>query len=136
VSQFKLEIVTPERVFYSDEVDAVSMTTLTGRIQILAHHISYATGIVPSSIKIRQKDTVKFAAVGGGFVEVTKNKVVILADSAEWPEEIDKNRAEEALQRAKERLNIKSNKSDIDKKRAQIALMRALSRIKVSDIKK
>ena len=136
MSQFKLEIVTPERVFYSDEVDAVSMTTLTGRIQILAHHISYATGIVPSSVKIRQKDTVKYAAVGGGFVEVTKNKVVILADSAEWPEEIDKNRAEEALQRAKERLGLKSNKSDIDKKRAQIALMRALSRIKVRDIKK
>jgi F-type H+-transporting ATPase subunit epsilon len=134
VSQFKLEIVTPERVFYSDEVDAVSMTTLTGRIQILAHHISYATGIVPSSIKIRQKDTVKFAAVGGGFVEVTKNKVVILADSAEWPEEIDKNRAEEALKRAKERLSQKSN--EIDKKRAQIALMRAISRIKAGEIKK
>ena len=134
MSQFKLEIVTPERVFYSDEVDAVSMTTLTGRIQILAHHISYATGIVPSSIKIRQKDTVKYAAVGGGFVEVTKNKVVILADSAEWPEEIDKNRAEEALKRAKERLNEKSK--EIDKKRAQVALMRAISRIKVSEIKK
>ena len=134
MSQFKIEIVTPERVFYSEEVDAVSMTTLTGRIQILAHHISYATGIVPSFVKIRQKDTVKYAAVGGGFVEVTKNKVVILADSAEWPEEIDKNRAEEALTRAKERLHQKSN--EIDKKRAQIALMRAISRIKVSDIKK
>lgn len=134
MSQFILEVVTPERVLYSGEADAVSMTTLSGRIQILAHHITYASGLVPSTVKIRLKDNVKYAAVGGGFVEVTKNKVVILADSAEWANEIDKNRAEEALRRAKERLQLKAE--GLDKFRAQAALMRALSRIKASEVSK
>lgn len=137
MSQFSIEIITPERQFFSGEIDSISVTTLSGRIQILAHHIAYATGIVPCMIKIRQKDTILYAAVTGGFLEVTNNKATILADDAEWPEDVDVNRAQEALSRAKERLNAKGAKSDnLDKKRAQMALMRSLARIKVSELKK
>ena len=134
MSQFNVEIITPERHFFSGEIDAISMTTLSGRIQILAHHIPYATGIMPSVIKIKQKDTVKYATVSGGFIEFTNNKATILADSAEWPEDIDTNRAEEAYKRAKARLADKDQ--NLDKKRAQMALMRALARVKISEFKK
>lgn len=134
MSQFSIEIITPEKHFFSGEVDAISLTTLSGRIQILAHHIPYATGITPSVIKIKMKDDVKYATITGGFLEFTNNKATILADSAEWPEDIDVNRAEEALKRAKERL---ANKNDnVDKARAQLALARALARVKISDIRK
>lgn len=135
MSQFKLEIITPERHFFDGEIDAISVTTLSGRIQILAHHIPYATGIMPCVIKIRNRDDVKYATITGGFIEFTNNKATILADSAEWPEDIDVNRAQEAYNRAKERLSSKKDEN-LDKKRAQMALMRSLSRLKVSELKK
>ena len=53
MSQFNIEIVTPEQQFFSGEIDALSVTTLSGRIQILAHHINYATGIMPCVMKIK-----------------------------------------------------------------------------------
>lgn len=134
MSQFNIEIITPERNFFSSEIEAISLTTLTGRIQILAHHIAYATGIMPCMIKIRENGTVKYATITGGFLEFTSNKATILADGAEWPEEIDVNRAEEALKRAKEKLRTKDD--NLDKKRAQMALMRSLARIKVGELKK
>jgi len=135
MSQFNIEIITPERSFFTDEIDAISITTLSGRIQILAHHIPYATGILPGVIKIRQNDKVKYATIAGGFLEFSSNKVTILADSAEWPEEVDIKRAEDALNRAKQRLSAKKDES-LDKKRAQMALMRALARSKISEFKK
>lgn len=134
MSQFNVEIITPERHFFSGEIDAISVTTLSGRIQILAHHIPYASGIMPAVIKIRQKDTALYATIAGGFLEFTNNKVTILADSAEWPEDVDEKRAQEAFDRAKERLAAKAD--NLDKKRAQMALMRALARVKVSELKK
>lgn len=134
MSQFNLEIITPERSFFSGEVDSITLTTLSGRIQILAHHISYATGVMPSVVKIKVKDEYKYATVTGGFLEFSNNKAIILADGAEWPEEIDEKRAEEALNRAKDRLHTKAN--GLDKKRAQMALLRATARIKVSELRK
>lgn len=131
MSQFSIEIVTPERKFYSGEIDAISLTTLSGRIQILAHHMNYATGILPSVLKIKAKDDVKVAAISGGFIEFTNNKATIMADSVEWPEDIDKKRAESSEQRAKERLEKKE--SVLDKNRAQISLMRAMARIKATE---
>jgi len=131
MSQFNIEIVTPESKFFSGEIDAISLTTLSGRVQLLAHHINYATGIVPSVMKIRTKETIKYAAITGGFMEFTNNKATIMADSVEWPEDIDIKRAEAARDRAKERLQTKAE--SLDKKRAQMSLMRALARIKSVD---
>jgi F-type H+-transporting ATPase subunit epsilon len=135
MSQYNIEIITPEREFFSGEIEAVSVTTLSGRIQLLAHHMSYASGLMPSILKIRQNGSVKYATVSGGFIEFTNNKATILADSAEWPEDIDTARATAALDRAKERLKDKQHHG-LDKKRAQMALMRALTRVKISEYKK
>lgn len=134
MSHYNIDIVTPERQFFSGEIEAISVTTLSGRIQLLAHHINYATGLMPSVLKIKQNGAVKYAAVAGGFLEFTNNRATILADSAEWSDEIDTKRAEASLERAKERLRTKED--NLDKKRAQMALMRALARIKASEIKK
>ena len=134
MSQFSIEIITPERNFFSGEIESISLTTLTGRIQILAHHIAYATGIMPCVIKIKQKGTIKYATITGGFLEVTDNKAIILADGAEWPQEIDVNRAEEAMKRAKEKLRTKDD--NLDKRRAQLSLMRSLARIKIGELTK
>lgn len=131
MNQYKLQIMTPEREFFDDEVESVIMTTLSGKIQILANHIPYVNGIMPSVIKFKHKGETKYASVSGGFVQFSKNKAIILVDSAEWPEEVDRNRAESALERAKARLAAKEQK--LDKKRAQMAIMRALARIKLTD---
>ena len=134
MSQFYIEIITPERQFFSGEIESISLTVLSGRIQILAHHIAYASGILPCMIKIKENGTIKYATITGGFLEFTNNKATILADGAEWPEEIDVNRAEESLSRAKEKLRTKDD--NLDKKRAQMSLMRSLARIKVGELKK
>lgn len=133
MEQFALEIVTPERKFFSGMIESITVKTLSGNIQILSRHIPVAAGLLPCVIKIKQDDFAKFAVISGGFLEFDNNKAMILADSAEWPEEIDINRAEEALERAKKRLEASGD--NIDKKRAKMAIMRAVERLKAGEIK-
>lgn len=133
MEQFALEIVTPERSFFRGRVESITVKTLSGNMQILGKHIPIAAGLLPGVIKIKQDGYSKFAVISGGFFEFVDNKAVLLADSAEWPEEIDVERAEEALDRAKKRLE--ASEDNIDKKRAKMAIMRAVERIKASEIK-
>lgn len=133
MATYKLEIVTPERKFFNGVVEAISIETLSGRIQILANHTPYASGLLPSVIKINQADGNKFAVVTGGFIQFMNNEAMILADSAEWPEEVDTDRAKEAYERAKQRIDAKDDK--VDKKRAKLALLRAAARLKASEVK-
>jgi F-type H+-transporting ATPase subunit epsilon len=133
MANFKLEIVTPERKFFEGLVESISLDALSGRIQILANHIPYASGLLPSVIKIKQADGNKYAVITGGFIQFMNNEAMILADSAEWPEEVDHERAEEAYERAKERLEAKGDK--VDKQRAKLAFLRATARLKVSEVK-
>lgn len=134
MANFKLEIVTPERKFFEGQVEAISIDTLSGRIQILANHTSYASGLLPSVIKITKADGNKFAVVTGGFIQFMNNEAMVLADSAEWPEEVDAERAKEAYDRAKQRVDAKGEK--VDKQRAKMALLRATARLKASEVKR
>lgn len=134
MDNFQLEVITPERRFFKDEVESVTVRTLSGKIQILKNHMSFAAGLLPDVIKIKQRDGSKYAVISGGFFKFDDNKALILADSAEWPEEIDLHRAEEALDRARARLEAKEG--NIDKKRAKMALMRATERLKAAQIKR
>jgi F-type H+-transporting ATPase subunit epsilon len=133
MANFKLEIVTPERRFFEGQVEAISIDTLSGRIQILANHTAYASGLLPSVVKIKQADGNRFAVITGGFIQFMNNEATVLADSAEWPEEVDAHRAQEAYDRAKQRVDAKGDK--LDKNRAKMALLRASARLKASDIK-
>lgn len=102
---FQVEIITPDRVFYTGEGDMIEFTTASGEIGVYKKHIPLTTVLAPGIVKIHKtgEDDV-IAAVHSGFAEILPDKVTLLAEIAEWPNEIDKNRAEAARQRAEERL--------------------------------
>ena len=98
----KFEIVTPERVVLKEQVIQVTVPTKQGEITVLPSHIPLVAGLMPGVIEIKKSDnSLEIMSVSGGFIEVSKNKVVILADTAERAEEIDMAKAEEARERAK-----------------------------------
>ncbi|NHN33822.1 F0F1 ATP synthase subunit epsilon [Paenibacillus agricola] len=130
MSTFLLEIVTPERKVYAEQVDMISVKGTEGELGILPNHIPLVTALKVAPVIIKQSGKQHYLAVNGGFLEVRKDKVVILAESAELPEQIDVIRANEAKTRAEQRLNSKQDA--IDFKRAELALQRAMNRINVS----
>ncbi len=126
--RFKLRIITPERVFYEGDVLMVELTTTEGEIGILKRHIPLTAVVAPGVLYIKEsEEEYKAAALISGFVEVLPQEVTILAETAEWPAEIDLNRAEEARIRAERRLVEKSLETDLN--RATLALKRATARI-------
>ena len=130
--QFKLKIVTQTREFYAGDVLKVEFTTTEGRIGILPGHIPMTSIISPGSLVSTESNNVKkVATLMAGFSQVTQTEVVILAETCEWPDEIDEKRVEAARDRAQKRISEKSG--DIDTLRAEIALKRALVRIDVKN---
>ncbi len=128
---FRLCVIAPERTFYEDDVEMVELNTTEGEIGILPEHIPLTTIIAPGILRIMVGDDVKEASLCNGFMEVQKTKVTILAESCEWPEEIDIKRANEAKARAERR--IKSGDSEINLMRAELALQRSLTRIELAN---
>jgi F-type H+-transporting ATPase subunit epsilon len=108
----KFEIVTPERVILKREVFQITVPTTTGEITILPDHIPLVSVLQPGVIEVKRTDNVsEIISVSGGFIEVMKDKVVILADTAERAEELDEERIKTAKQRAEE---LKQNAKAID----------------------
>ncbi|KNF09713.1 ATP synthase epsilon chain AtpC [Gottschalkia purinilytica] len=134
MSQFTLEIVTPDRKFFEEEVTMVVARGVEGDIAILKNHIPIVTPLDIGIVKIKNGNEEKKAAIAGGYMEVTKEKTTIVTDSAEWPEEIDVERAKRAKERAENRLN--KDKSEIDVARAELALKKALNRIGIAEYSK
>lgn len=126
---FTLKVITPERIFFEDEVEMVEFNTTEGEIGIYKNHVPTTVIIKPGILTITQAEEQKIAALHAGFVEILQDKVTILAEVVEWPDEIDENRAQEAKERAQKRLDEKDEVLDID--RAQVALQRAITRISV-----
>ncbi len=129
--KFHLEVISPERVFYENDVEMVELTTTEGEIGIYADHIPLTTILAPGIMTITEAGgEFREAAVLEGFMEITQDKVTILAQSCEWPEEIDINRANEAKARAERRL--KSTDQNINMSRAELALRKSLIRLEVA----
>ena len=126
---FQIEVISPERVFYQGKADMIELTTSEGEIGILAGHIPLTTIVVPGTLRIMNGAETKEAALHEGFMEILEEKVIILAESCEWPDEIDINRANEAKIRAERRL--KSGDSSVNMARAELALKKALLRIEL-----
>lgn len=124
---FVLKIITPDRVFYEEEVSMVEFNTVEGEVGIYKDHIPMTMIVAPGILTITRGDEVKEAALHAGFSEVLPDKVTILAEIIEWPEEIDVTRAEEAKSRAEER--IREHAAGTDMKRAEMSLKRAVARI-------
>ncbi|WP_099467283.1 ATP synthase F1 subunit epsilon [Konateibacter massiliensis] len=129
---FQLKILSPDRIFYEGDAVMIELKTTEGEIGVYKGHSPLTVILVPGIIKITEKGgEVKRAALYSGFAEILKEEVTILAEVAEWPEEIDINRAKEAKIRAERALN--SEDSDVDTLRAEMALRRALTRIELGD---
>ncbi len=126
---FQLEIITPDRVFYQGEASMVEFTSVDGEMGVYKRHIPLTTVLAPGIVTITEANGKKEAAVHAGFAQILGEKVTFLAEIAEWPEEIDINRAQAARARAEER--IRSHGADIDVARAEIALKKALVRLDV-----
>ena len=131
---FHLEIVTAERVVFSDEVDQVNAPTKDGRVGILPRHAPLLTVLDVGELDIITGNVRTPFAISGGFMEVLSNRVTILADTAERADEIDEARAEEARRHAEER--IAQRRSDQEMAIAEAELRRALIRLKVAQLKK
>ena len=127
---FKVEIITPDRIFYEGEAEFLEFTTAAGDIGVYAKHIPMTTVLAPGAVIIHNGDEETVAAVHSGFAEILGDKVTLLAEIAEWPGEIDVARAEAAKVRAEEHIANRTAETDI--KRAEFALRKALIRIDVA----
>jgi F-type H+-transporting ATPase subunit epsilon len=116
-------------MFYDGDVDMVEFNTTEGEIGVLPGHIPLTVIVKPGILVISEKDGEKEAALHAGFAEILPEGVTILAEIIEWPDEIDEQRAEAAMNRAKEHLASKTPETDIA--RAETALLRAMARIQV-----
>ena len=125
----KLKVITPEKQFYEGEVAMVELTTTEGQIGIYPNHIPLTAVVAPGLLKIHEKGEVKKTSLMAGFITIMPDLVTIMAEVAEWPEEIDFKRAEEARTRAERRLS--SNDAYLDVLRAEMALKRALVRLEL-----
>lgn len=129
-----LKIVTPEREFFSGEVDRVIVRGVEGDLAVLKNRAPIVTPLAIGKIRILKDGEERVAAAVNGYISVDKDGTTIITDSAEWPGEIDVKRAEEAKLRAEKRLKERPEGLDID--RAELALKRALNRLEVANLKK
>lgn len=130
-NRFKVEIITPDRIFFTGDADMIEFNTIDGQIGVYKNHIPMTTVLEPGIVVIHNEGEQKVAAVHAGFAEILGEKVTLLAELAEWPQEIDVNRAEAARQRAEERIAAKAETTDL--KRAEFALHKALTRIDAAE---
>ena len=129
---FDLKIITPDRVFYSGKASFLELNTVEGGIGIYKNHIPMTTVLEPGIATITEEGgNKKEAALHTGCMAILGDRITILAEIAEWPDEIDRNRAQEAKIRAERRLQ--NDKSNVNITRAELALHKALVRIELAD---
>ena len=130
--RLKLDIVTAERSVFSGEVDSVNAPGVEGELGILPRHAPLLTMLQPGDLRVRIGDDVQDIAISGGFLEVLPDHVVVLADTAERADEIDTERAQEALDRARALLRESRPTQPMDLAVALAALRKSETRLKVA----
>lgn len=129
MTSFQLEIVTPEKIAYSDDVEMVTLPSSTGEIGILAHHVPLFSRLVEGELTIKKGKEEMYFAIGGGFVQVGVEKVTILVTSASHADEINEAEVLSAKKRAEEALKGKSDKTGFIE--AEEAFRRSVIALKV-----
>jgi len=127
---FDLKIVSSDRDFFEGKTEMIILPAIDGSHGVMAEHESMVTAIQAGEVRFRSNGEWKTAALGDGFAEIMPDYVVVVVDTAEWPEEIDVNRAEEARERAEERLRTKQ--ALLEYHHTKAALSRAMTRLKVT----
>ena len=130
--KLQLEVVTPDRLVLSEAVDIVMAIGSLGEFGILPNHVPFLSPLMAGELRYRKDNQLDYMVVTGGFVEVSQNKVTVLAEAAERAREIDLDRAKRAKERAEKRLALAKSEA-IDYIRAEAALRRALLRLKVAE---
>ena len=128
-NMLKLEIVTPDAVTYSEEVEMVTLPGVEGEMGIYPQHVPLLTQVVPGEVIVRKDGRDYFLAIGEGFVEITGERVAIMADMAIKAENIDEAKAEEARRRAEARLA--EHIDDEEGAMVSAALAHSLAQLKV-----
>ena len=126
----RLEIVTPDAIVYSEDVEMVTLPSVEGEMGILPQHVRLMTQLIPGEINVRKDGHDEFLAVGEGLVEVTAKRVSILTDMAIAADKIDEAKAEEARRRAEARLREKASAEEIASMNASLARSLAQLRVK------
>jgi F-type H+-transporting ATPase subunit epsilon len=127
-----LEIVTPERQVFSDQVDGVVCPGVEGELGVLPHHAPLLTTLGFGELRIRRGSEEEFFAIAGGFLQVRPDKVVVMAETADMASEIDLEKAQEARREAEKAL-AEGFEEPADLARARASLQRALLRIRVAE---
>jgi F-type H+-transporting ATPase subunit epsilon len=126
----KFEIVTPERTVLKQEILQITVPTMSGEITVLPDHIPLVSILKPGVIEVKTADNnLEIMSVSGGFIEVMKDKIVILADSAERAEEIDEKKVEEARLRAEEAKKNAKSVDDVEFARISAQIEKELARL-------
>jgi len=131
MAKLQLEIVTPDRLFCKEDVDMVIVRGIEGDLAILKDRTPITTPLKIGKLRIFKDDEERIAPVVNGYVTVLDNKITIVTDAAEWPHEIDVERAERAKERAEYRIQYRK---DADLDRAEAALKRAINRLEATKL--
>ena len=132
---FAFEVHTPYRPFFSGKVESITLSLSDGEIGVFAHHSSFTAPAQCCILKMKDdQGGERFAFITDGILEVKEHKTVLIVETAEWPEEIDTERARRAKQSAQEELKSATQKFKIDS--AQTKLRRAEYRLKAAELKK
>lgn len=127
---FPLEILTPEKMFFAQDVEALTITSVDGQLTILKNHMPITAPLDIGSIKIKQNGKWREAFQSEGFLEVGERVVHVFVQACEWPEEIDERRAEDAAHRLEERM--RQQRSIEEYHWSKIALARAMTRLRIT----
>lgn len=129
----RLEVITPERIVFQDEVEEVTIPTTEGEITVLKHHIPLVAGIKAGAARVKKGGSEYFLSLSGGFAQVEANgRVIILSDTAERAEELDLAKIEESYRDAEALLKEKRALSDVEYAALAGAMERELARLKVA----
>ncbi|HEB51531.1 MAG TPA: F0F1 ATP synthase subunit epsilon [Desulfobulbus sp.] len=135
MAQIHLEVVTPSGPVISDDVDIVTAPGVGGEFGVLANHAPFLSTIKTGTLSFKKDKQTKYLMVSGGFSEVSNNKITFLVESAEYGADIDVERAMRAKERAEKRLAQAQQQADqINRARAEAALQRALARIRAAEL--
>ena len=131
MTELKLKIVTPDRVFFDDEIISFTARGIEGDFTILKNHAPFVTVLDIRKIKIKTKEGEKTATVAGGYIIVRDNNITVMSDACEWTDEIDMARAQRAKDMAEKKL--RESKSEDDTFKAELALRKAINRLGSND---
>ncbi|SFH69305.1 ATP synthase F1 subcomplex epsilon subunit [Tindallia magadiensis] len=127
-NKLHLEVISPDEVFWDDEVDTAVVRTIEGDVGLMNEHLPMVSPLIVGRIKIVKDGEAREASCAEGVLKIRGNRALVITSAVEWVDEIDIERARKAKERAEQRLEAKKNDVDLD--RANIAMTKALNRIK------